>query len=55
VETIAPSPVAISPSERNKEDILASHLIGVGATRKEERSLAIAGQLETTPVSTKQA
>jgi hypothetical protein len=38
------------PSERNQQDILASHLIGMGATRTEERALAVNHQLETTPV-----
>jgi len=38
------------PSQRNQQDILASHLIGVGATRIEERELAVNHKLETTPV-----
>ena len=38
------------PSQRNQQDLLASHLIGIGATRVEERFLAIAHQIETTPV-----
>jgi len=38
------------PSDRNRQDILASHLIGIGATRTEERALAVNHKIETTPI-----
>lgn len=38
------------PSGRNCQDILASHFLGVGATRTEERAMAANHRLETTPI-----
>ena len=38
------------PSHRNEEDVLVSQILGIGASRIEERGLAAAHQLETTPI-----
>jgi hypothetical protein len=50
MEIVSTDSVPSFPSQRNHQDILASHLIGMGATRVEERFLAVTHQLETTPV-----
>jgi hypothetical protein len=39
-----------SISERNSEDLLAGESLGIGATRYDERMLAVKGQLEKTPI-----
>ncbi len=38
------------PAERNRRDLLASSLLGIGAVRTRQRALAAAGGLATTPV-----
>ena len=39
-----------TPQERNKEDILAGALLGIGCTRVTERTLAVFHSLEKTPI-----
>ena len=39
-----------SPSQRNEEDVLVSHILGIGASRIEERGMAVVHLLETTPI-----
>ena len=41
------------PVERNRQDLLASHLMGVGASRTGQRALAAGHHLQSTPVEFK--
>lgn len=50
MEAITPTQGLSQPGDRNDQDILVSHLMGVGATRIEERTLAVNHMIDTTPV-----